>query len=196
MVIAIDKGIEEPVYRQIRSQIIAAIAEGELAVGQALPSVRRLASDLGINFHTVNKAYAVLRDEGYLVLRGRSGAYVAKPAPADGSAVSEQLADEARSLAIAFKAKGATAEQFLSCVEREVCEVFGVSYADLSSAASVVNTGLAENAGSGARVDPAAQGGSPDLGPSSRKGDRKQAKKRDKAASRQTEFVQLSLLAD
>ena len=75
MVIRIDQKSEEPLYLQIRSQIIAAIATGELVPGTALPSVRALASDLGINLHTVNKAYAVLRDEGYVLMRGRSGAY-------------------------------------------------------------------------------------------------------------------------
>ena len=69
--------VDEPLYMQIRSQIIAGIARGDLTAGDALPSVRRLASDLGINLHTVNKAYAVLRDEGYIVVRGRAGAFIA-----------------------------------------------------------------------------------------------------------------------
>ena len=73
MVIRIDQKSEEPLYLQIRSQIIAAIATGELVPGTALPSVRALASDLGINLHTVNKAYAVLRDEGYVTLSPASG---------------------------------------------------------------------------------------------------------------------------
>ena len=84
MVIRIDQKSEEPLYLQIRSQIIAAIATGELVPGTALPSVRALASDLGINLHTVNKAYAVLRDEGYVLMRGRSGAYIADPCESDG----------------------------------------------------------------------------------------------------------------
>ena len=83
MIIRIDQRSEEPLYLQIRSQIIMAIATGELAPGQALPSVRALASDLGINLHTVNKAYAVLRDEGYVLMRGRSGAYIADPCEED-----------------------------------------------------------------------------------------------------------------
>lgn len=83
MVIRIDQKSEEPLYLQIRSQIIAAIATGELVPGTALPSVRALASDLGINLHTVNKAYAVLRDEGYVLMRGRSGAYIADPCEDD-----------------------------------------------------------------------------------------------------------------
>lgn len=53
---------------------------GSWSRGQSLPSVRSLASDLGINLHTVNKAYAVLRDEGYVRMRGRAGAVIADPA--------------------------------------------------------------------------------------------------------------------
>ena len=85
MIVRIDQKSEEPLYLQIRSQIIAAIARGELVPGTALPSVRSLASDLGINLHTVNKAYAVLRDEGYVLMRGRSGAYIADPCEEDRS---------------------------------------------------------------------------------------------------------------
>ena len=73
MIICIDQKAEEPLYLQIRNQVIAAIARGELVPGAALPSVRALASDLGINLHTVNKAYAVLRDEGYVLMRGPFG---------------------------------------------------------------------------------------------------------------------------
>lgn len=77
MIIRIDQMDRMPVYQQIRNQIVAAIGQGELCPADRLPSVRSLASDLGINIHTVNKAYAVLRDEGYLFMRGRSGAIVA-----------------------------------------------------------------------------------------------------------------------
>ena len=56
MILSIDQRSEAPLYLQIRDQVIEAIARGELAPGDALPSVRSLASDLGINLHTVNKA--------------------------------------------------------------------------------------------------------------------------------------------
>ena len=75
MILRIDQGSQEPLYLQIRNQLVGAIARGELLPGDRLPGVRALASDLGINLHTVNKAYAVLRDEGYLLMRGRSGAF-------------------------------------------------------------------------------------------------------------------------
>lgn len=73
MLMTIDGSSPEPLYVQIRDQIVAGIATGALEPGQSLPSVRALASDLGINLHTVNKAYAVLRDEGYVAMRGRAG---------------------------------------------------------------------------------------------------------------------------
>lgn len=79
MIVSIDECSSDPLYKQIHDQIIAGIATGELEPGMSLPSVRSLASDLGINLHTVNKAYAVLRDEGYVQMRGRSGAVISEP---------------------------------------------------------------------------------------------------------------------
>ena len=61
MLITIDAAAPEPLYLQIRNQIVAGIATGQLEPGQSLPSVRSLASDLGINLHTVNKAGAARR---------------------------------------------------------------------------------------------------------------------------------------
>ena len=66
-----------PIYEQLRNQIVLGIASKRLMPGEALPSVRRLAADLGINFHTVNKAYTMLQDEGYIVVDRRKGALVA-----------------------------------------------------------------------------------------------------------------------
>ncbi|WP_286143575.1 GntR family transcriptional regulator, partial [Adlercreutzia caecimuris] len=108
MMLAVDGALEEPLYLQIRNQIVAGIATGELEPGQALPSVRSLASDLGINLHTVNKAYAVLRDEGYVRMRGRAGAVVADPAAADRADADERaqvkMEDELFKLALAHRA--------------------------------------------------------------------------------------------
>lgn len=117
MIVRIDQKSNEPLYLQLRSQIIASIAQGDLEPGDALPSVRSLASDLGINLHTVNKAYAVLRDEGYVVMRGRSGAYVADPADHGDAQAKAGLArmDEAiRALALEFRAHGGSKEDFVA----------------------------------------------------------------------------------
>jgi len=62
----------------VRAQIILGIAAKKLIPGEILPSVRHLAADLGINFHTVNKAYSILCDEGYIVMDRRKGAVVAQ----------------------------------------------------------------------------------------------------------------------
>ena len=115
MYIVVNDMVDEPLYMQIRSQIIAGIARGDLTAGDALPSVRRLASDLGINLHTVNKAYAVLRDEGYIVVRGRAGAFIAGAQGANSSneAADSQMDDVLRDLATAWRARGGTLDEFL-----------------------------------------------------------------------------------
>lgn len=77
MYISIDFNSNEALYLQLRNQIILAIVRSELQEGENLPSVRELADTIGINMHTVNKAYAVLRQEGYLRLDRRKGAVVA-----------------------------------------------------------------------------------------------------------------------
>ena len=85
MFVRIDQALDVPLYQQLRNEIVRGIAQEELAPGDVLPSVRNLASDLGINLHTVNKAYALLRDEGYVEMKGRKGAFVAQPAAAAGA---------------------------------------------------------------------------------------------------------------
>ena len=74
--IVIDFDSEEAYYMQVRDQIITQIAAGKLKRGDSLPSVRQLAADIGINMHTVNKAYSLLRQEGYLKIDRRSGARI------------------------------------------------------------------------------------------------------------------------
>ena len=67
MVIEIDQNSPIPIYTQLINQIKKAIVIGELLNGEMLPSVRSLAGDLGVNMHTVNKAYNFLTEEGILV---------------------------------------------------------------------------------------------------------------------------------
>ena len=71
MVIEIDFNSEEALYLQLRNQIIFGIATAKYQEGDALPSVRCLAEEIGINMHTVNKAYHVLRQEGFLTRPAR-----------------------------------------------------------------------------------------------------------------------------
>lgn len=76
MVISLEYDSEVPIYEQLCEQIIIGIATGQLAAGAKLPTVRQLAHELGINAMTVNKAYARLRQEGYIVIDRRRGAMV------------------------------------------------------------------------------------------------------------------------
>ena len=78
MIIRIDVQSPIPIYEQIRDQVVLGIAVKQLAPDEALPSVRCLAADLGVHFHTVNKAYNMLCDEGYIVMNRRSGAVIAR----------------------------------------------------------------------------------------------------------------------
>ena len=77
MIIKIDFESEEAIYIQLRNQIIMGIATDRIREGDSLPSVRQLAENIGINMHPVNKAYAVLKQEGYIKLDRRRGAVIA-----------------------------------------------------------------------------------------------------------------------
>lgn len=76
MLIEIDFNSDEAIYIQLRNQIIMGIATSRIQEGEALPSVRQLADTIGINMHTVNKAYSVLRQEGFVSIDRRKGAVI------------------------------------------------------------------------------------------------------------------------
>ena len=77
MFIEIDFNSDEAIYMQLRNQIIMGIAASRFREGDMLPSVRQLADHIGINMHTVNKAYTVLRQEGYVKVDRRKGVMIA-----------------------------------------------------------------------------------------------------------------------
>lgn len=76
MYIEIDFNSDEAIYMQLRNQIVLGIATNQYQEGESLPSVRQLAESIGINMHTVNKAYHVLRQEGFIRLDRRNGAVI------------------------------------------------------------------------------------------------------------------------
>ena len=76
MVIEIDFQSDEALYTQLMNQIIMGIATSRLQEGDPLPSVRQLADTIGINMHTVNKAYSLLRQEGFVSIDRRKGAVI------------------------------------------------------------------------------------------------------------------------
>jgi DNA-binding transcriptional regulator YhcF (GntR family) len=128
MLLEVDFGSEEPIYRQIRTQIVHGVATGELQPGDALPSVRTLASNLSVNMHTVNKAYAVLRDEGYVVMHGRSGAYIADAArlasPTRAREQEAQIVSDLQRIAIEYRARGGSFDEFVALATLQAKLVF------------------------------------------------------------------------
>lgn len=84
MMIQLNMTGSEPLYLQLRNQIVIGIGRGELALGEKLPTIRQLAQETGINAMTINKAYALLKSEGYIEIDRRHGARV-NPALAGAS---------------------------------------------------------------------------------------------------------------
>lgn len=76
MLLKLDFADDTPIYMQIRNQIVLGIANGNLAPGEKLPPIRTLAAETGVNTMTVNKAYQLLKQEGYLITDRRLGAMV------------------------------------------------------------------------------------------------------------------------
>lgn len=76
MIIEVDFNSDEAIYVQLCNQIILGIATSVIREGDSLPSVRQLADTIGVNMHTVNKAYSVLKREGYISLDKRRGAVI------------------------------------------------------------------------------------------------------------------------
>jgi len=123
MVIRIDFGSEEALYVQLYNQIIYGIANAQLLPGDTLPSVRDLAEDIGINMHTVNKAYAILRQEGYLRLDRRHGAVIA--VNSDKLRAMEYLKNEMR-ISLAKALCRGLSEEEIHAVTDEVLREFQV----------------------------------------------------------------------
>lgn len=138
MIIEINEAASEPLYKQIHDQVVAGIATGELEPGMSLPSVRSLASDLGINLHTVNKAYAVLRDEGYVQMRGRAGAVISEPSDASRADKNrkslEEMEGDLFKLALTYRACGGTRGQFIECAAEQAARAYGAVGVDKGAA--------------------------------------------------------------
>lgn len=111
MIIAINEYSDIPIYVQIRNQIVQGISDGRLVPGEQLPTVRSLAEEMGINSMTVNKAYQMLKQEGYIYTDRRNGAKVrerlefSKELPAEYRESLRQVISEA-------KIRGISREEF------------------------------------------------------------------------------------
>jgi DNA-binding transcriptional regulator YhcF (GntR family) len=109
----LDLTSEIPLYQQIRDQIVVAMAEGRLPDGTALPTTHKLAQDFGINFHTVNKAYDLLRQEGFVSLTRRQGSCVQRASTAEPHLVKDWQG-RLRTLLAEAVARGMSPESILN----------------------------------------------------------------------------------
>ena len=113
--IQIDFKSDEPIYMQLRNQIIMGIAVSKLTEGESLPSVRQLADTIGINMHTVNKTYNILKQEGFLKVDRRKGAIIALDM--DKAKALDEMKDEFRCLLMQGMCKGITRYQIHALVD-------------------------------------------------------------------------------
>ncbi|MBH5318984.1 GntR family transcriptional regulator [Paenibacillus sp. GSMTC-2017] len=113
MLLGIDLQSETPIYTQLVNGIIEGIARKQLLPGEALPSVRSLAGDLGINLHTVNKAYHLLKQEGYVQINRKQGVVIQLDAfPAADEHFRVRLKEQLRPLIAEAICRGMAKEQF------------------------------------------------------------------------------------
>lgn len=121
MIIEIDFNSEEALYLQLRNQIILGIATSRFQEGDTLPSVRQLADEIGINMHTVNKAYSVLRQEGFVKVDRRKGAVIALDI--DKIRTIEEMDEQLRVILAKGICKGISKEE-IHCMIDEIYEEY------------------------------------------------------------------------
>ncbi len=122
MIIEIDFNSDEAIYLQLRNQIIFGIATSHFREGDSLPSVRQLAETVGINMHTVNKAYTVLKQEGYVKVDRRKGAVIA--VDTDKRKMMTQLKRELQVLIARGSCKNITKDEFHGLID-EIYKEYG-----------------------------------------------------------------------
>ena len=122
MIIEIDFNSQEALYLQLRNQIVLGIATAKFQEGDTLPSVRQLADDIGINMHTVNKAYTVLKQEGFVKVDRRKGAVIALDI--DKLRTVEEMDEELRVILAKAICKGISRDEVHRMIE-EIYEEIG-----------------------------------------------------------------------
>ena len=122
MFIEIDFNSDEAIYLQLRNQIVLGIATSQFREGDSLPSVRNMAESIGINMHTVNKAYSVLKQEGYVKVDRRRGAIIA--IDMNRLEAAAQLKQELQVMIARGSCKGITKEDFHQLID-DIYEEYG-----------------------------------------------------------------------
>ncbi|HHX55528.1 MAG TPA: GntR family transcriptional regulator [Clostridiales bacterium] len=116
MIIRIDFNSDEAYYIQLCNQIIYGIANDKIRDGDNLPSVRQMADNIGINMHTVNKAYTILKQEGYLKVDRRRGTIIS--VSPDKHEALDELFDDMRMLLAKAACKGVSLDEVHKLVEK------------------------------------------------------------------------------
>ncbi|MGL4569913.1 MAG: GntR family transcriptional regulator [Clostridium sp.] len=119
MILSIDFDSEEPIYSQIRNEIVKGIAIGELEDGDSLPSVRSLAVSIGVNMHTVNKSYNALKDEGFIQIDKRKGAFISLNLKDTNKNYKNKLKREFEIRVAECYARGIKKEELINLIEKE-----------------------------------------------------------------------------
>lgn len=125
MLIRIDFESDVPIYVQLKRQLIQGIAKGELKQGDSLPSVRVMAEEIGINMHTVNKAYNMLKSEGFVSIDRRKGAVVTQCQGEISSEFKENLSEELNALIAEAYAVGMGKADFMDLCGKIYCSYDG-----------------------------------------------------------------------
>ena len=123
MILKIDMTSDIPIYQQIRNQIVFAVAKGDLKPGDDLPSVRQLAQDIGVNPMTVNKAYALLKEEGIIIIDRRHGAQIST-ANKNGLVFTRDFDEQLELLLAEARMKGASKQEVTSHILSLIESVF------------------------------------------------------------------------
>lgn len=117
MIININYNSDTPIYLQLRNEIVRGIGNGQFKYGESLPTVRTLANDLQVNNMTVNKAYALLKQEGYICIDRRHGA---KIMPSVDTTYQDKVVNDLELLASEAIVKGMDKEEFLDICKKLV----------------------------------------------------------------------------
>jgi GntR family transcriptional regulator len=125
LTITVDRGIDRPVYEQVADQIRQLATAGALPASTPLPSVRSLASDLGVSLNTVARAYRLLEGEGFLIIRDRAGVSVAAPAKEPDPSVLAALTAQLRATLARLRQAGVTVPDLMEIIEYEVVGIGG-----------------------------------------------------------------------
>lgn len=119
MFLEIDFKSDLPIYEQIRREIIIGLAKGHINPGDKLPSVREMAENIGINLHTVNKAYKLLEADGVISMDRRFGSLISENINPMAAYDEGKVESELNLLIAIAKLKGLSKEEFIDHINQK-----------------------------------------------------------------------------